>query len=348
MVSGSTKKETMKKFVCLFAMIAMAFSVAAENPKSFTDTIGPVSIQPVVSGQLTCPFMSWGSDTAMILAAQKGGIFEKSGVSITLYRQDDFAQQVKDYTSGKTPFLRGTLSSICLASEIVTSDASTKPVIVLFESWSLGDHFIAKSLTADKKTINNLNDFKKLGRKVKIAVQDGGAHVGMLYQILDTAGMTKNDVEFVWAKELAGKGSASEVFAKDATVDACFAITPDMAGLVKHYQRWVGNVFTSRSGSGCQLKLHKDAYNEKPKVLSYITVPYLESKGGIKETIILPKNIWATPVPPPSTNLIKYMDTIISDLEDENGNQDKEKVRERNRQVEAVAKMIFNYLKGTL
>ena len=223
MVSGSTKKETMKKFVCLFAMIAMAFSVAAENPKSFTDTIGPVSIQPVVSGQLTCPFMSWGSDTAMILAA-----------------------------------------SICLASEIVTSDASTKPVIVLFESWSLGDHFIAKSLTADKKTINNLNDFKKLGRKVKIAVQDGGAHVGMLYQILDTAGMTKNDVEFVWAKELAGKGSASEVFAKDATVDACFAITPDMAGLVKHYQRWVGNVFTSRSGSGCQLKLHKDAYNEKP------------------------------------------------------------------------------------
>ena len=233
----------------------MAFSVAAENPKPFTDTVGPFSVQPVVSGQLTCPFMSWGSDSSFLwgnngLTTQKGSIYDKLGVNITLYRQDDFAQQVRDYMGGKTPFLRGTLSSICLASEIVTSDASTKPVIVLFESWSLGDHFIVKSPTIDKKTINNLNDLKKLGRKVKIAVQDGGAHVGMLYQILDTISMTKADVEFVWAKELAGKGSASEVFAKDATIDACFAITPDMAGLTS-WDFKPDSLYTSK-GSGAE------------------------------------------------------------------------------------------------
>ncbi len=243
----------MRKFFSFF-MVLLTVSVVAENPKPFADTVGPVSIQPVVGGQITCPFMSWGSDVATILGngsltTQKGSIYDKLGVNITLYRQDDVVQQVKDYMGGKTPFLRGTLSSICLASEIVSSDPATKPVIVLFESWSLGDHFVARSISKEKP-INNLNDLKKLGRKVKIAVQDGGAHVGMLYQILDTAGMTKNDVEFVWAKELAGKGSASEVFAKDPTVDACFAITPDMAGLIS-WDFKMDSLYTSK-GSGAE------------------------------------------------------------------------------------------------
>ncbi len=88
-------------------------------------------------------------------------------------------------------------------------------------SWSAGDHIVGR------KTIRTLNDLK--GKK--IACQQGGPHVGLLYDSLAAAKLTKNDVQIIWVSDLTGDKGPAEAFRKDATIDACCVITPDMIGL---------------------------------------------------------------------------------------------------------------------
>jgi ABC-type nitrate/sulfonate/bicarbonate transport system substrate-binding protein len=65
-----------------------------------------------------------------------------------------------------------------------------------------------------------------------VALQQGGPHVGMLDDVLKSARLTWNDIKVVWTKDLtASPDSPAEQFRKRTDIDACFAITPDMAGL---------------------------------------------------------------------------------------------------------------------
>jgi hypothetical protein len=202
----------------------------------FAEIVGNVPVQPVKQGPVVeVPFMTWGGDVPFFIAAgapgnpslttQRGSAYEKLGVNVKFYKENDFANQVKDYMGGRTPFLRGTFSSLGMASEVLGSDPRTKPVVFLFVSWSAGDHMVSR------QEIRTLNDLKRPNKKVRIAVQQGGAHVQWLYDILHTAQVERNEIEIVWAKELAGPGSAADLFKKDNTIDAAFAITPDMVGL---------------------------------------------------------------------------------------------------------------------
>ena len=68
------------------------------------------------------------------------------------------------------------------ASEVVGSDPRTKSVIVLQLSWSAGDHIVAR------EGIRSLNDLK--GKK--IACQQGGPHVGLLFDSLAAAKLTNS------------------------------------------------------------------------------------------------------------------------------------------------------------
>src|SRR5205807_1854630 len=70
----------------------------------------------------------------------------------------------------------------------------------------------------------NLNGLK--GKKV--ALQKGGPHVGMLNDILHTVRLEWSDVTVVWTEDVSGDKGPAELFRKDATVDACFAISPEM------------------------------------------------------------------------------------------------------------------------
>ena len=101
----------------------------------------------------------------------------------------------------------------------------TKPVVVLQLSWSAGDHIVSRA------PLKTLNDLKREGKKVRIACQQGGPHVGLLYDALAAAQLTKNDVEVVFVPDLTGEKGPAELFRKDATIDACCVITPDMIGL---------------------------------------------------------------------------------------------------------------------
>ncbi len=219
----------MTKSLITLTMTALWMLVGATGgaQESFRQLVGNVPVKPVAaSDTVQVPYITWGGDVATFFAngnlrTQSGSIYEKAGLKINLTAGDDFVGQVKDYLSGKSPFLRGTFRMIGQASEVVGADPRTKPVIVLQLSWSAGDHIVGR------EALKSLNDLK--GKK--IACQQGGPHVGLLYDSLAAAKFTNSDVQIVWTKDLTGPDGPAEIFRNDPSIDACCVITPDMLGL---------------------------------------------------------------------------------------------------------------------
>ena len=201
----------------------------------FSQLVGSVQPGPVqATSPISVPFITWGGDVATFhanggLSTAGGSIYQQMGLNLKLTAGDDFVGQVKNYVSGKTPFIRGTMRMLGQASEVIGSDPNIKPVVILQLSWSAGDHIVAR------KELKTLNDLKsKSGRKMRIACQQGGPHVGLLYDSLESAKISKDDVEIVWVKDLTGPNGPADAF-RNATannpIDACCVITPDLLGL---------------------------------------------------------------------------------------------------------------------
>jgi len=214
-------------FLALFALcVASGPSRALERP--FRDLVGNVAVEDVKQTKpVPVPFITWGGDVATFhanggLRTKPGTIFEGQGLDLALTPGDDFVQQVRDYVSGKSPFLRGTFRMIGMASEVIGSDPRTKGVVILQMTWSAGDHMVARS---GVKTVKDLK-----GKTV--VLQQGGPHVGMLDDVLKTGQLGWDDIKVVWAADLTGSADCpAEIFRKRSDVDACFVITPDMIGL---------------------------------------------------------------------------------------------------------------------
>lgn len=172
------------------------------------------------------PFILWGGDVATFIAngdfeTKPDSIFARHGLKLKLVPGDDFAKQVENYLKGTCPFLRGTLSMLGQFSEELTRDPRTTPVVFLQLTWSAGDHLVARD------PLKTLDDLK--GKK--IALQKGGPHVGMLQDILRTARLEWQDIQVVWTDDVTGDKGPAALFRKDAGLDACFAISPDMTDL---------------------------------------------------------------------------------------------------------------------
>ncbi|MCC9608865.1 hypothetical protein LOC68_08125 [Blastopirellula sp. JC732] len=217
----------------LFALTAslLFFASQATAQEKFSSITGPLDVKPVQASEpIQVPFITWGGDAATFYAnggldTKPESIYGKSGLKLKLTPGDDFVQQVKDYMGGKSPFLRGTMRMLGQASEVIGTDPRTKPVVVLQLSWSAGDHIVSR------ENLKTLNDLKRDGKKAKIACQQGGPHVGLLYDALAAAQLTNQDVEIVFVDDLTGPNGAAEKFRTDPTIDACCVITPDMIGL---------------------------------------------------------------------------------------------------------------------
>lgn len=217
---------------CFFVLVLAVSVTTAHAQQAFSELVGPLATKPVESQDtLQVPFITWGGDVATFyanggLTTTPNSIYQKQhGLKLRLYAGDDFVQQVKDYVSGKTPFLRGTTSMLGQASEVIGKDPKTKPVVVLQLSWSAGDHIVAR------EGLKTLNDLKASGQKIKVACQQGGPHVGLLYEALAAANLTRDDIEIVFVPDLTGPNGAAEKFRKDSSIAACCVITPDMIGL---------------------------------------------------------------------------------------------------------------------
>jgi ABC-type nitrate/sulfonate/bicarbonate transport system substrate-binding protein len=218
----------LNRIASLVLLASMLVIQAASNAQeNFKTLVGPVKIQDVASSKtIQVPFITWGGDVATFLAngdlkTKAGSTYQSMGLDMQLTAGDDFVAQVKNYVSGKSPFLRGTTHMLGLANEVIGADPKTKPVVILQLSWSAGDHIVSR------EAIKTLNDLK--GKK--IACQQGGPHVGLLYDSLQAAQLTNKDVTVVWTKDITGANGPAEAFRKDASIDACCVITPDMIGL---------------------------------------------------------------------------------------------------------------------
>jgi ABC-type nitrate/sulfonate/bicarbonate transport system substrate-binding protein/outer membrane protein OmpA-like peptidoglycan-associated protein len=222
--------RTRFRLTALFLLLSL-LTCSASAQERFSQLVGPVSVGAVQTGDpIKVPFITWGGDVATFYAngglkTAPNSLFAKQGLNVQLTKGDDFIGQVKDYMSGKTPFLRGTYRMLGQASEVLGSNPNTKPVIILQLSWSAGDHLVSR------KGLNTLNDLKREGKKVRIACQQGGPHVGLLYDSLAAAQISRNDVEIVWVTDLSGPKGPAELFRRDRSIDACCVITPDMLGL---------------------------------------------------------------------------------------------------------------------
>jgi len=223
----------MKRLFALGAMLAAValVGVSSGQEKRYSELVGPVSVGEVkAKTSLEVPFLTWGGDVSFFqanggLTTQKGTTYDKLGLNLKFVKGDDFQEQVRRYITGETPFLRGTTHMIGLASEVCGSDPRTQPVVLVQLTWSAGDHIVSR------KDIKTLNDLKRDGKKVKIAVQQGGPHVGLLYDVLSAALVKREDVEIVFTQDLTGPKGQAEAFRKDPSIDACCVITPDMLGL---------------------------------------------------------------------------------------------------------------------
>lgn len=303
-------------------VIALVCQGALAGEASFAKLVGRTRVGTVRgTSRLRVPFITWGGDMATFYAngglkTKPGSIFGKQGLNLELTPGDDFIQQVRDYVSGKTPFLRGTFRMIGMASEVIGSDPRTKGVVIMQMTWSAGDHMVSR---ANVKTVTDL-------KGKTIVLQQGGPHVGMFDDILKTARLGWDDVKVVWVKDLTGPGGAAEKFRKDKRVSACFVISPDMIGLtgglrdkgtgaegtVKGAKVLVSTAELSRSIADVYV-CRKDFYDRNKSLVTKFVVGYLkateevidlkkqyEAKGSAKymELLKLTQNIYGKEVIP--------------------------------------------------
>ncbi len=195
------------------------------NPQPLSKVVAGAPAAEIMEGaRIQLPIITWGGDIATILAngsraqTQPGSIFSKAGLNFQLVREDVFSSQVKNYLSGKSPYLRGTAGMINMAAEALSQDPRTKPVVIYQMTWSTGgDALVVKSGISSAKSLKGKT----------IALQAYGPHVDYMTKILGDAGLTVNDVSLRWLPDLTGTDNSPMAAFQQDDVDAAFVIIPD-------------------------------------------------------------------------------------------------------------------------
>jgi ABC-type nitrate/sulfonate/bicarbonate transport system substrate-binding protein len=238
----------MKKMLMLLTSLSLIVSlpvVAAPKTVRFEAMKKELAGTPVhdyrPGSTIKLPMITWGGDIATILAnggarkTRQGSIFAKAGLNFKLVREDVFANQVKAYMKGESPYLRGTLGMINMASELLSADPRTKPVVIYQLTWSAGGDALAVN-----GKIRTAADLK--GKT--IGVQAYGPHVYYMSRLLADAGLSLKDVKLKWYPDLTGTDNTPMAAMQVGEVDAAFAITPDAMLLTSG-----GTVGTGAEGS---------------------------------------------------------------------------------------------------
>ena len=227
----------MKRLSAFVMSMFLLTSPLFAEVKPFSELVGPVKVGEVGDASVTqlIPYITWGAEYATFYAnggclpTVPGTLFDAQGLKLHLTPGDDFIQQVRDYMTGKSPFLRGTMPQLAQASEITSQDPRTKIHVLVQMSFSQGDHCVFKPAY---KNLDDLSKKIKNGGKVVAALQEGGPHVGMLDDLRQLIGAKWENFEVIWAKDLTGTdNSPATIFSKNPKVDICFVITPDMVTL---------------------------------------------------------------------------------------------------------------------
>jgi outer membrane protein OmpA-like peptidoglycan-associated protein len=216
--------------VAALCLVAITVFAAPETKIQPLDSIVKTKVSDVKSQEpIMLPIITWGGDIATIFAngnsevTTPNSIFGKSGLKFKLARVDDFTKQVAMYVGGETPYLRGTLGMINESLDVLSRDPKTKPIVIYQLTWSNGGDCLIV-----KEGINSVKDLK--GKK--IAAQGHGPHmVDYIGTVLKDGGLTLNDVEIIWTKDITGTDdSPGEVF-RQKDIQAAFVISSDASVL---------------------------------------------------------------------------------------------------------------------
>lgn len=220
------------------AAAALGFTALLQTPAHAVDYVAAPPLSQVIKTpvqacgsfrELPVPMITWGGDMATIYAngntekTAQGSIFAKEGISARIYREDRFVSQIEDYLACKTPFLRGTLGMVVMASDLLNADPRTAPVDIYKMTDSEGGDVLVVSESV--KTPQDLN-----GKK--IALQAYGPHVEY-FATLKSLGVDLTKVEVKWVRDITENKNdkkstfPARAFSEDTSVDAAFMIAPD-------------------------------------------------------------------------------------------------------------------------
>ncbi len=228
-------------FLCVAGLYSLPSTIAQAVEYTTARPLSQVVTQQARScgsfSQLPVPMIAWGADEATIAAngavvtnppngkpysvTVAGSIFANEGLNVKLYRQDDVAEQLRDFLDCKTPFLRMTDGQLAQASDVL----SRIPVVVAYK---LSDS-VGGDVLVVRDHIKDLKDIKK------VAMQAYGPHVGYHTTLFQSAGVNLSNVTIVWTKDITEGDRNSQYPAKalreDRSVDAVYVISPDAAEL---------------------------------------------------------------------------------------------------------------------
>jgi ABC-type nitrate/sulfonate/bicarbonate transport system substrate-binding protein len=269
----------------LAAVAALAAPVLATAAVTFTQSppltkVVDTAVGPVAAGTVQVPIITWGGDIATIYAngnakaTARNSIFGKQNLNLNLVREDVFAKQVAAYLTGKSPYLRGTLGMINMASEVASKDPRTKPVIVYQLTWSAGgDALVVKG---------NVKSTKDLKGKA-VAVQAYGPHVDYLAKVLADAGLSMKDINIKWTSDITGGAQSPAAALREGTVDAAMVIIPDALALTSN-----GTVGTGAEDSvkGARILLSTKTANRIIADVYAVRSDYLQANRAAVEAFV--------------------------------------------------------------
>ena len=177
-------------------------------------------------GPLLIPLITWAADGVTVAANNGLDPVSGSPLAVAVGRPvkleviDDFDQQVQNYISGKSPFLRGTADMIALVAQTLKNvDPSLEPVVIFQLSTSTGaDGFVAKD-------ISQVADLK--GKT--IVTQINGPHLSLIGNMLKDAGLSAHDVTIKFVHDITAAPDWNS--SKPATDPAnAFRLDPQLSG----------------------------------------------------------------------------------------------------------------------
>lgn len=298
--------QKLPSFVALFIFLCCSAGHSAEV--RYIDPVKPYKNSPFLKDLkskdvnldqkvLNVPLITWAADGVTVSA--NGGLEPNPNsklarqlkLQIKLDVVDDFDKQVANYIQGHSPFLRGTVGMINLASEALKEiDPGLEPVVIFQLSWSTGaDGFVAKN-------IEKLSDLK--GKT--IVVQRNGPHVDLVQVLLQDAGLNPDDVQLKYVSEITFNAKAAKdgkvhdpagALRADASLAGAACIFPDILTLTAGGKVGTGAedsvkgarpILTTRTASRVIADVYavrKDFYEQnKDLVKSFVTVLLQEQK----------------------------------------------------------------------
>ena len=222
--------------IATIAEVAYVEPAKLYSASPFLKSVKPGKVD-LSRGTVNIPLITWAADGGTVSSNDglkpnaNSRLGKAMGINANLELVDNFDQQVANYLSGQSPFLRGTVGMINLVSAAVSSyGPDYEPVVIFQLSWSTGaDGFVAKG-------IDDLADLK--GKS--IVVQASGPHVDLVQVLLEDAGLAPGDVdlkyvsEITYNEEVAADGRAHDpasAFREDPSLAGAACIFPDILTL---------------------------------------------------------------------------------------------------------------------